>query len=159
MSTSNHTDRDAADLYEALSDLVNAYQFRDRNRICYHGISPTQCHALGVLSRQGAMRLDAVAAALNLDKSTTSRAIDSLQHLGYVQRHRDPSDGRALRVTATRKGAMLHDRIERELIAEQRRVLADLDPVTRRAAIEFVRRLARTARERFLPDSVSTSGA
>jgi hypothetical protein len=29
-------DQDAAALYDALSDLIRVYQFRDRDRICCH---------------------------------------------------------------------------------------------------------------------------
>lgn len=34
-------DRDAADQQAAVADLVRVYQFRDRDRICCHGISVT----------------------------------------------------------------------------------------------------------------------
>ena len=34
---------DAETLHAALSELVRVYQFRDRDRICCHDISVTQC--------------------------------------------------------------------------------------------------------------------
>jgi hypothetical protein len=44
---------DAVALHEALSELVRVYQFRDRDRICCHDISVTQCYALDALLRRG----------------------------------------------------------------------------------------------------------
>jgi hypothetical protein len=52
-ATDRTLDRDAALLYEALSDLLRVYQFRDRDRICCHDISVTQCYALESLVREG----------------------------------------------------------------------------------------------------------
>ena len=49
---------DSLALHEALADLVRAYQFRDRDRICCHDISVTQCYALEALKRDGPMRLE-----------------------------------------------------------------------------------------------------
>src|SRR6185503_4151377 len=95
-------ERDAASFYKAVSHLVRIYQFRDRQRICYRDISVTQCYALSALIAGGPMRLDALAGELFLDKSTTSRVVDSLEGKGYVRRGEDRLDGRALRVEATR---------------------------------------------------------
>jgi hypothetical protein len=37
---------DAETFHAALSELVRVYQFRDRDRICCHDVSVTQCYAL-----------------------------------------------------------------------------------------------------------------
>ena len=66
---------DAEALQAAVADLVRVYQFRDRDRICCHDISVTQCHALETLVEHGPMRLGALAERLFLDKSTTSRVV------------------------------------------------------------------------------------
>ena len=56
---------EATRLYAALSDLVRVYQFRDRDRICCHDISVTQCYALEALVRLGPRTLNELAAALS----------------------------------------------------------------------------------------------
>ena len=53
-------------------------QFRDRDRICCHDISVTQCYALETLVQQGPVRLSGLAERLFLDKSTTSRVVSTL---------------------------------------------------------------------------------
>src|SRR5688572_27500075 len=95
---------DAADLQAAVAALVRVYQFRDRDRICCHDISVTQCYALETLVDHGPMRLTALAERLFLDKSTTSRVVSSLVRKGYVEQRPESSDRRAMAVSATQRG-------------------------------------------------------
>jgi DNA-binding MarR family transcriptional regulator len=141
--------RDAESLHRALSDLARLYQFRDRSQICCHDISVTQCYALEAIVRGGTMTLGALSAHLYLDKSTASRVVDALERKGYLRRSADPADGRAVRLEATRTGAALHGRIERSLIEEEKRLIADFGPEARRAATTVLERLARSAAARF----------
>jgi MarR family transcriptional regulator, 2-MHQ and catechol-resistance regulon repressor len=141
---------DAAALHAAVSQLVRIYQYRDRERICCHDISVTQCHALEALVDGGPMRSQALAAQLRLDKSTTTRVVDALQRKGYVERTPAADDARAVTLRATASGRALYERINEELIAQQAELLADLDPALRRAGAEVVRRLARAAQARFV---------
>lgn len=142
--------QDAAALHAAVSALVRVYQFRDRDRICCHDISVTQCHALEALVERGPQRSLALAEVLRLDKSTTTRVIDALVRKGYVERSPDPDDARAVSLAATRGGRALYERIERELIAQQVELLRDVDRDALVDATEVVRRLARAAEARFV---------
>lgn len=140
---------DAFDLQEALSELVQAYQFRDRKVTFCRGISVTQCHALDSVVAHRAMTLNELASELYLDKSTTSRVIDSLVEKGYVRRARDPEDARALSLEPTEKGIALHARIQRDLLEETRNLIVDDSPAVRRATIRLVARLARLASKKY----------
>lgn len=142
--------RDAQALHAALSDLVRVYQFRDRDKICCYDISVTQCYALEALVERGAMRSQALAEMLMLDKSTTTRVVDALVRKGYAGRSRDDEDGRALSVRVTRTGRALYEKINRELIGEQAELVRDLDPDVRVAAIAVIQRMAKAAQARFL---------
>ena len=141
-------DHDARDLYDALTDLVRVYQFRDRNLICCHDISVTQCYALDVLVRGGSTTLGSLASTLMLDKSTTSRVIEALDRKGYVKRAPHPDDARSVRLTATFRGRSLHETIRRELLAEERAIIEDLPADVRRATVDVVRKLATLAAQR-----------
>jgi len=140
---------DAFDLQAALSELVQAYQFRDRKATYYHGISVTQCHAISSVVAHWAMTLNELAAELYLDKSTTSRVVDSLVEKGYVRRSRDPEDARTLSLEPTAKGLALHSRIQKDLVGEMRNLIADDSPAARRATIRAVTRLARLVSKKF----------
>jgi DNA-binding MarR family transcriptional regulator len=141
--------RDARALQAAVADLVRVYQFRDRDRICCHDISVTQCYALETLVEHGPMRLSDLTERLFLDKSTTSRVIRTLVNKGYVEQHSDPRDGRATALSATRAGRSLCARITDSLVEQQKELLADLDPDVRAGVVDVIRRLARAADSRF----------
>lgn len=142
-------DRDAVALQAAVAELVRVYQFRDRDRICCHDVSVTQCYALETLVEQGPLRLGALAQRLFLDKSTTSRVAATLTRKGYVESRADPTDGRATTLQATRRGRALCARIAADLVAQQRTLLADLDPAVRAGVVDVIRRLAHAADARF----------
>lgn len=142
--------KDAERLHAALNQLVRVYQFRDRDTICCHDISITQCHALELLVERGPSRSQALADALMLDKSTTTRVVDALERKGYVERRPDPNDARAHALTVTRSGRTLYQRINGELIEQQAGILRDLDHDVRDGATEVIRRLTRAAQARLV---------
>ena len=146
-------ERDARDLYEALTDLVRLYQFRDRNVICCHDVSVTQCYALQSLVRGGARTLGALATELYLDKSTASRVVEALERKGYVRRAPHPEDARAIQLVATARGKKLHAGIEATLMDEERRLIAGLAPEVRKAATGLIRDLARATAKRMDVDT------
>ena len=147
-TASRTTTADAAELYDALSALVRVYQFRDRDRICCHDVSVTQCYAVEALQKVGPCSLNALAAELYLDKSTASRVVTVLERKGYANRRPDPDDARAMRLEITPAGRRLHDRIRRELVAEQAAMIEDLGPAVRQGAVVLLRRLSASAAAR-----------
>ena len=141
-------DADAAAVNAALSNLVRVYQFRDRDRICCHDISVTQCYALEALIRRGPSTLGQVAAELYLDKSTASRVIATLERKRYVSRTSHPDDGRAVVLKVTATGRRLYALIKCSLLDEEKELLRDFEPEVRAAAAEIMARLARVAASR-----------
>ncbi|HET8646876.1 MAG TPA: MarR family transcriptional regulator [Vicinamibacteria bacterium] len=139
---------DAAALHEALAELVRVYQFRDRDRICCHDISVTQCYALEALIRRGPCGLNELAADLYLDKSTASRVVATLERKRYVTRAPHPTDKRAVVLRVTAAGRRLHDLIRTDLIGEARDLLQDFEPEVRAGAARLILRLARAAARR-----------
>jgi DNA-binding MarR family transcriptional regulator len=147
--TGSSLQADAERLQTALSDLVRIYQFRDRNRICCHDISVTQCYALEALVEHGPLRLSALAERMYLDKSTTSRVVQTLIRKGYAANGAEAGDRRAMAIAPTRSGRHLLQRIQADLVEQQKLVVQDIDPDVRAGVIEVVRRLAKAAEARF----------
>jgi MarR family 2-MHQ and catechol resistance regulon transcriptional repressor len=141
-------ERDSADLYDALSNLVRVYQFRDRDRICCYDVSVTQCYALEGLVRLGGMTLNELAAHLFLDKSTASRVVDALERKGYVARTTHPRDRRSVLLEATATGRALEGKIREEILCEEQKLLADFPHDVRQAMTQLLSRLARAANSR-----------
>lgn len=141
-------ERDAAELYDALSALIRIHAFRDRDRICCFDVSVSQCYALEAILRHGGLTVNGLAADLYLDKSTASRVVDGLERKGYVIRGRDPEDRRSVRLEATEEGRTLMQDIRRSILEEEKQLLAGFDPEVRRALPELLSMLARAAAER-----------
>ncbi len=142
-------DRDAAALQQAVADLVRVYQFRDRDSICCHDVSVTQCYALETLVVHGPMRVSVLSERLFLDKSTTSRVVNTLVRKGYVEQRADATDGRATVIGATRQGQRLYTRITCDLVDQQKQLLEDLAPEIRAGVVQVIQRLAHAADARF----------
>ncbi len=151
-------ERDTANVHEAVKALLRVYQFRDRDRICCHDVSVTQCHALEHLVEEGPVSQKEIAAALYLDKSTTSRVVAALERKGYASRTPDPEDRRAHRVAATQDGRELVATIEADMLARESRLLADFDSEVRQAMATLIRKLARARASSLNPESGSCSG-
>ena len=134
--------------HEALSDFVRAYLVGERDRICCHDISLTQCYAIEALLRRGPSTLNALAAELSLDKSTASRVAATLRRKGYVGQTTHPADGRAVLLDVTTAGRRLHDRIRDNRIAERTQLLADFPPEVRAGIADVMRRVADATRRR-----------
>jgi len=139
---------DAAALQRALSEFMRIVQFRDRDRICCHDVSVTQCYALEAVVERGALTLGELAARLYLDKSTASRVVDALEAKGYAERRPHPEDGRSRLLAATAAGRRLHARIESDLRAEAAALLAGAQPEVRRATARLLAGLARAVQAR-----------
>jgi MarR family 2-MHQ and catechol resistance regulon transcriptional repressor len=140
--------RQARELQDALAEFIRVYQFRDRDRICCHDISPTQCYALDALLRRELVTLNDLAAELCLDKSTASRVVTTLRRKGYVGRATHPGDARAVLLDVTSAGRRLHDRIRTDRIAERTDLLAGFPPEVREGITDVMRRLAGATRRR-----------
>jgi DNA-binding MarR family transcriptional regulator len=140
--------REAVALHDALSELVRVYQFRDRDRICCHDVSVTQCYAIDALVRRGSSTLGDLARELFLDKSTASRVVATLVRKKYVARAPHPADGRAVVLRVTAAGRRLHELIRKDLVAEARHLIEDFEPEVREAAARLILRLARAAAAR-----------
>jgi MarR family transcriptional regulator, 2-MHQ and catechol-resistance regulon repressor len=141
-------DRDAADVQTALWELIRVYQFRDRERICRHELSVTQYHALYEIGTSGPLSMNALAARLYLDKSTTSRVVDSLERKRLATRTPNPADRRALLLQPTETGHALLGTIRGEVLAEEKRLLGEFEPAVRREMARLIGRLARAAAAR-----------
>jgi DNA-binding MarR family transcriptional regulator len=67
-------------------------------------VTPTQRGALFEIASSGPLRLNDLAARMGTSAATASRAVDSLDSLGLVQRLPDPRDRRALQIDLTTAG-------------------------------------------------------
>ncbi len=135
-------------LYDVFAELLRGCQCRDREGICCHGLSVTQCHALDMLGRRGPLAMGELAASLYLEVSSMTRAIDPLVCTGLAIREADPNDRRVCRIRSTPKGRSLIATIRAELIGEHEKVLSNIAPESREAVVSAVSALLAAFNER-----------
>lgn len=85
------------------------------------GLTSSQLSALGVVARQGPIRLAELAEIEHVNPTMLSRIVGALVDDGLLRRRPDPDDRRAGLVEVTPQGRRTHDRLR----AERGRALGD----------------------------------
>jgi len=140
--------RQAERLYHVFSELVRAYQFRDREGICCHGVSVSQCYTLDALDRNGPMTMGELAGHLHLEISSMTRIVDGLVGNKLANRVPDPDDRRVCRVRLSKKGKSLVAAIRADLVREYEKVLREIPNESREAVIAAISHLLEAFRAR-----------
>jgi len=146
MAASLH--RQAERLYEVFAELVRGYQFRDRESICCHGVSVSQCYTLDALDRNGPLSMGALAAQLHVEISTMTRIVDYLVKNKLATRVTGPNDRRVCQVKISAKGRSLVATIREQLIDEHEQVLRAVPAESREAVITAMANLLAAFRQR-----------
>jgi DNA-binding MarR family transcriptional regulator len=105
-------------------------------------LSPTDLWLLDGVVRSGPVRIGDIASWQGVDKSTVTAQLHRLTDRGLLVRAADPSDGRAVLVSASASGRALHQTVS----SQGARVLAGLlehwDPADRRDLARLLTRFA-----------------
>ncbi len=128
-------------LYHVFTDLLRKYQFRDREEICCHGLSVSQCYTLEGLLTNGPMAMSELAGHMHLETSTMTRVINDLVDKKLVTRAEDTKDRRICRVRINKKGQTLIAKIRAELVKEYELVLREIPSESREAVISAMNHL------------------
>jgi len=138
----------AEKLFSIFSELVRRYQFRDREEICCHGLSVSQCYTLEYLLGNEPMTMGELAGILHLEISTMTRVIDNLVSSKLVSRSADPKDRRLCRVKITAKGETLISKVRADLIEQHAQILKKISPDSRKDVISALSELLEAFKER-----------
>ncbi len=91
---------------------------RGEGTVSVSGIRPAHLQVFGTIKADGT-RLTELASSAGLSLSAMAELVDGLEHLGYLERRADPSDGRAKLVCLTERGW--------DAIREGRRLIAAIE--------------------------------
>jgi len=134
--------RTAAQMQEAMSDLIRVLQHRDRERSCCYDLSVSQCQALQAIVRDGPLTVNELSDRLILEKSTVSRLAASLLEKALVRKRAPESDGRVVILQVTEAGLRLSRKIINDLTEEYTSLLEEFDPGVQDAVPRILGRLA-----------------
>lgn len=113
----------------------------------------TQCFIISELGRTGTLTLAALARRVGLDKSWTSRAVESLVQEGLIAKVQRDEDRRTVQLSLTETGQGRFENLNTVLDAQAERVLNRID-ATRQPQIFEALRLVRDALQTELSGSV-----
>ena len=100
------------EMEEVLSSLTLAFLQLERSGKCCHGLTLSQCHTLGLLSKKGSLTMNELSKQMGLAKSTMTRVVDNMVREGWIERAKICGDNRRVSVRLTRKGKGLAEKLE-----------------------------------------------
>src|SRR5690606_6821472 len=111
-------------------------------------VTVPQHRVLVLLASKGTQSVGTIAQQLGVNPSNATRVCDRLQRLGLIVRSRSARDGRAVEVSITADGQSLVETVNAHRVAEVSRLLQDMPPDLRPAALTAMREFSRAAEER-----------
>ncbi|MFQ1000902.1 MarR family winged helix-turn-helix transcriptional regulator [Modestobacter sp. SSW1-42] len=108
------------------------------------GLDPAAYPLVVLLATRGPLRSSELGAALELDKSTVSRQVDSVVRLGLAERSVDSADARARLVGLTEDGRTRAGQLREEQLARWRASLSTWSEDDVRRLTALLSRLGRT---------------
>ncbi len=109
------------------------------------GITSAQLALLEWLIAQPGSNLQGIADGLGLTPPTVSVGVRRLEEVGLLERHPDPTDGRAWQFDLTETGAALCERVQRYRQEKAQRLLAGLTLEEQTTLLTLLERALETA--------------
>ena len=104
-------------------------------------LSPHQARALRVVSAGDGVRLSELAEALRIAPRSATEVADGLQERGLVERSADPTDRRAVVLTATAAGRQVQREVDDARAADSAELFARLSTADRAELARILRSL------------------
>ena len=104
-------------------------------------LTPTQWAALSKLAETGPCSQNQLGRLTAMDVATIKGVIDRLTARGLTETSADPEDGRRLRVSLTRSGQQLAEKLAANALSISRETLAPLDTREREALVALLTKL------------------
>jgi len=139
--------KDAERLWDLMVEIGRVTTFRDPILgDVDEGCSPAQIHTVMWLGTDGPLTMSELASRLRSKLPACTGIVDRIERTGLVERERDPSDRRVVRVVLTAAGAALYDELKSRMLGRMGFVLGALDAEDRKNLIAILGRLVEAHR-------------
>jgi DNA-binding MarR family transcriptional regulator len=128
-------------LSETFWQVARVLRHSSRESLAAWDIAPSHARALGVLLRDGSMRLSDLSEHLRIAPRSTTEVVDGLQERGLVEREPDPADRRATVVVLTAEGRRVGAAVRASRAAGGDRLFAQLSATERSQLARILRKL------------------
>lgn len=106
------------------------------------GLLRAEYNLLMSLSYYPAMSSRDVAILTRMPRNSISRAVHRMEAEGYITRASDPGDGRKTKLTVTKSGREMHQKVATYLVAREKEVIAALNTEEHQQLQHLLRKLA-----------------
>ena len=124
-----------------VTDIARLLRRNFNRRVRDHGLTQTQWQAIAYLRRWGDINQAALAELMEIQPISLARLVDRLEAAGWVERHPDPSDRRAVRLHLTDKAAPILEEMRAASAAFHDEALAGLNPAERERVLDLLSRV------------------
>lgn len=124
-----------------VTDIARLLRRNFNRRVRDHGLTQTQWQAIAYLRRWGDINQAALAELMEIQPISLARLVDRLEAAGWVERHPDPSDRRAVRLHLTDKAAPILEEMRAASTAFHDEALAGLNPAEREQVLDLLSRV------------------
>lgn len=139
----DNLESEAKRLHELMVTLSRQHSLRDPIAAnCEHvHLTHPQIHALLHLGHDGGLTMGELARRIGVTEKTVTGIVDRLERESYVQRERDATDRRVVRVCLTPKGLQTHGSIDEAIHRHIKELLGVLDPSDRENLFNILEKL------------------
>jgi DNA-binding MarR family transcriptional regulator len=135
-------DDDAAELGELVLRAARTQRRRWRDALAPWSLSPHQARALRVVVDREGARLSDLAEALHVAPRSVTEVADALQERGLAERTPDPTDRRAVLLSATAEGRRVQAEVDAARRADTRELFGRLSAAERAELARLLRSVA-----------------
>lgn len=140
----------APDLFDLPGHLIRRLHqqsssvFQDRTKAAGFDVTSVQFAALSILGKEPEMDQAGLAKRIAYDRATIGGVIKRLEQKGWVSRHPDDVDRRAIKVSLTPQGRVALEELTPIVVALQSDIMPNLNATERSNLIELMSRALNT---------------
>ena len=146
------THRTAECLANLTFNLLARCQAKENWLAEQRGLFQAEFKCLRLFGSDKSLNCKEIAKRMNLSQSRLTRIIDGLVNKGYMNREIDQSDRRNMRVSLSRRGKILTNRLDKEFIDMHCEILQTIDASKHESLINSMEHLL-TATEKWQQDA------
>jgi DNA-binding MarR family transcriptional regulator len=127
MPTNKSKSENASRLADLTFKLLANCQEKEARLAANHGLTQSEFRCLRLFNRDDELNNKQVAERMNLSPSRLTRIIDGLVEKGYIIRQIEPSDRRNMKVTLSKRGKVITQKLNDAYVKIHQEILGDID--------------------------------
>ena len=108
-------------------EIIPICQKKETELADEHGLLHTEFKCLRLMGSEGSLNNKDIAERMNLSPSRITRIMDGLVKKGYMQRRIDKSDRRNMKISLSRRGKNLTNKLNNAFIEVHSEILQEID--------------------------------